>query len=170
MTPRPDTRGTGRDSGPEVNRFIEQFAQNMTSLGFPRMAARVFVSILIAENGRTATELTEQLEISRAAVSQSVRYLSQLGLIQRERSPGQRYDRYRVHDGMWYEMFARRDDAFLRLEADLASGIETLGQESAGAARLDETRRFFQFIRAEVPLLMDHWRQIRTEPDAATGR
>ncbi|MFF6947042.1 GbsR/MarR family transcriptional regulator [Streptomyces iakyrus] len=166
MAVAPD--GTRQDTGQElaVSRFIEQFALSMAGLGFPRMAARVFVAVLISKDGLTAVELANQLKISRAAVSQAVRYLMQLGLVERQREPGQRHDHYRVTDGMWYEMFARRDEVFLRLEDNLADGIAALGSDSPGAARLDETRRFFEFIRGEVPKLMTRWRESQGETPA----
>ncbi|MGW0337804.1 GbsR/MarR family transcriptional regulator [Streptomyces sp. NPDC003011] len=167
MAVAPDSTREGADQELAVSRFIEQFALSMSGLGFPRMAARVFVAVLISKDGLTAVELASQLKISRAAVSQAVRYLMQLGLVERHREPGQRHDRYRVMDGMWYEMFARRDEVFLRLEDNLADGITALGAENPGAARLDETRRFFEFIRGEVPKLMTRWRESQgAAPDA----
>jgi predicted ArsR family transcriptional regulator len=45
--------------------------------GFPPMPARVFVALLIAEDGRlSAAELAERLRISPAAVSGAVRLLT----------------------------------------------------------------------------------------------
>ncbi|MFG1919664.1 GbsR/MarR family transcriptional regulator [Micromonospora sp. NPDC048898] len=155
--------GARRPQQDEVAQFIENFALNLAGLGFPRMAARVFVAVLASATGtRTAAELAETLQISPAAVSQAVRYLSQLGLVVRERAPGERRDHYRLSHGMWYEMFARRDSVFIKLEKDLESGIAALGPESPAARHLDETRRFFAFIRTEIPLLVDRWRALNS--------
>lgn len=162
--------GGGRRQEAEVARFIENFALNLAGLGFPRMAARVFVAVLASDTGtRTAAELAATLQISPAAVSQAVRYLAQLGLIVREREPGERRDHYRLSQGMWYEMFARRDEVFARLESDLQTGITALGGDSPAGRHLDETRRFFEFIRTEIPLLVVRWRALNDAAAADEG-
>ena len=57
------------------------------------MPARVFAALLATDSGRlTAAELAELLQISPAAVSGAVRYLTQVGMVHREREPGSRRD------------------------------------------------------------------------------
>ena len=64
---------TGRDEE-AVRRFIERFALNLAEAGMPRMPARVFATVLVAENGRrTAAELAEHLGVSPPAISSSSR-------------------------------------------------------------------------------------------------
>ena len=80
----------GRDAD-AVRRFIERLASVLADAGFPRMPARVFAALLASEPGRlNAAELAELLQVSPAAVSGSVRYLSQVGLVSRESEPGSR--------------------------------------------------------------------------------
>lgn len=153
--------GTGRDEE-AVGRFVEWFALTLAEAGFPRMAARVFVGILIADDGRrTAAELAELLQVSPAAVSGGVRYLVQVGLAIREREPGQRRDHYRVHDDLWYEAITREGEMFARWEKGLLQGVEALGADTPAGARVDETRQFFAFLRSEFPQLMSRWRAHR---------
>ena len=153
--------GTGRDEE-AVGRFVEWFALTLAEAGFPRMAARVFVGILTADDGRrTAAELAELLQISPAAVSGGVRYLVQVGLAIREREPGQRRDHYRVHDDLWYEAITREGEMFARWEKGLCQGVEALGADTPAGARVDETRQFFAFMRSEFPQLMSRWRAQR---------
>ncbi|MCY1081496.1 GbsR/MarR family transcriptional regulator [Archangium lansingense] len=145
-----------------VGRFVERFALIMSDSGFPRMPARVFVGLLIADEGRsTAAELAAMLHVSPAAISIAVRYLMQLGLVSREREPGERRDHYRVHNDMWYESLTRRDETLVRWEQGLEEGIAALGVDSPAGARLDETRRFFEFVRGEFPHLLRKWKEIR---------
>lgn len=157
MSAMPDTEAT-QDAA--VAQFVERFALSLSAFAFPRMAARVFVAVLISEKGRlTSRELADTLQVSLAAVSQSVQYLQQVGLISKDREPGQRRDNYRLHDEGWYEMFARRDEAFLQMEELLATGSEALGADSSGARRLDETRRFMEFVRTEVADMLRRWQE-----------
>jgi DNA-binding transcriptional regulator GbsR (MarR family) len=148
-------------------RFVERFALDLVEAGTPRMAARVFAALLTAEDGkRTAVELAEVLQVSPAAVSGAVRYLNQVGLVAREREPGERRDHYRVRDDMWYASVAQRDEQLSRWERTLLDGVEAVGATSRAGARLDETRRFFEFMRVELPKLMDKW---RTQERARNG-
>ena len=161
MEVRPDG---GRDEE-AVKRFVERFALTFSEAGVPRMAARVFVALLVSDDGRlTAAELAETLQVSPAAVSNSVRYLRQVGLVAREREPGERRDHYRVHGGdTWYEVTIRRDQMLMRWQEDLLEGIEAVGANTPAGKRLEETRQFYEFVHEELPTLMEKWRKVRSE-------
>jgi DNA-binding transcriptional regulator GbsR (MarR family) len=162
----PDGSGVVRDEE-AVRRFIERFALNLAEAGMPRMPARVFAAVLVAEDGRrTAAELAGELGVSPAAISGAVRYLTQLRLVSREREPGERVDHYRVSSETWYEAIARRDEMVARWLQDLAEGVKSVGPDTAAGARLEETRAFFEFLLQEVPRLLERWRARRL-PDPA---
>jgi DNA-binding transcriptional regulator GbsR (MarR family) len=149
---------TGRDEE-AVRRFIERFALNLAEAGMARMPARVFAAVLVAEDGRrTSAELADLLQVSPAAVSGAVRYLTQLRLISREREPGERVDHYRITSDTWYEAVTRRDQMVARWEQDLQEGIKAVGPDTSAGARLEETRQFFEFLRDELPRVMARWR------------
>lgn len=157
-----DGSGIGRDDE-AVGRFVEWFALTLAEAGFPRMAARVFVGILIADDGRrTAAELAELLQVSPAAISGGIRYLVQVGLAIREREPGKRRDHYRVQDDLWYEAITREVEMFARWEKGLQEGVAALDPSTPAGARVDDTRKFFAFMRSEFPQLMTKWRAHRS--------
>src|SRR5215212_5434331 len=132
-----------------VARFVERFALTFSEAGVPRMPARVFSALL---------------------VSNAVRYLTQVGLVAREREPGERRDHYRIHGGdTWYEVTIRRDAMLLRWQEDLREGIEAIGADTPAGQRLEETRRFYQFIHEEMPTLLERWRRVRSEMAAGEG-
>jgi DNA-binding transcriptional regulator GbsR (MarR family) len=151
-----------------VARFVERFGLRFSEAGVPRMPARVFAALLVADDGRhTAAELAETLRISPAAVSNAVRYLEQAKLVEREREPGERRDHYRVLSGdTWYEVSYRRDEMLLRWQEELREGIEAVGADTPAGKRLEETRRFYEFIHRELPLLLEKWRKLRSESAA----
>lgn len=157
-------RAPGRD--PEaVTRFVERFSAALTEAGMPRMAARVFVTLLSADSGRqTAPELMETMQASAGAVSGAVRYLIQVGLIDREHESGSRRDHYRVRDDVWHEATVRRDKLLVRWDTVLREGVVALGEDTPAGARLGETLAFFAFLQKELPALLDRWRQYRDEP------
>jgi hypothetical protein len=143
-----------------VSAFIERFAVALAEAGFPRMPARVFAGLLATDSGRlTAADLAGLLQVSPAAISGAVRYLAQINLASRERAPGSRRDYYRVHDDVWYEAIARRDQVLARWERSLREGIEVLGPDTPAGARMAETLALFEFLQRELPSLLKRWRE-----------
>jgi hypothetical protein len=168
-------KGSFRRDQRAVQGFIERFAIALTDAGFPRMPARVFAGLLATDSGKlTATGLATLLQVSPAAISGAVRYLGQVNLASREREPGSRRDYYRVHDDVWYEAIARRDQVLGRWEHSLREGIEVLGQNTPAGARMVETLAFFQFLQKELPPLLKRWRgqklKLLTPSPAPLGR
>jgi DNA-binding transcriptional regulator GbsR (MarR family) len=147
-----------------VLKFIERFAGHLSDAGMQRMAARVFVALLCADNGRlSATDMAELLQVSPAAISGAVRYLGQVDMVEREREPGSRRDFYVVKDNLWYEMITRREQVMHRWQNTIRDGVEVLGDETPAGLRWKETVEFFEYLHEEMPLLMDRWRQRRAE-------
>ncbi|NML52239.1 MarR family transcriptional regulator [Streptomyces sp. R302] len=143
-------------------RFVERFAAELTEAGIQRMASRVFAALLASESGSlTSAELAEQLRISPAAVSGAVRYLTQVGMVGRERDPGTRRDRYVLHNELWYETFTRRDQILTRWEKVLRDGVEALGPDTAAGTRVAETAEFFDFVQREMHGMLARWRTHR---------
>ncbi|RFU85931.1 MarR family transcriptional regulator [Streptomyces triticagri] len=153
----------GRDAE-AVGQFVERFAARLVEAGLPRMPSRIFAALLASDSGSlTSAELGEQLRISPAAVSGAVRYLSQQHMVSRERDPGSRRERYRVHSDQWYEALANRDTVMKHWEAALRDGVHSLGATTPAGIRLAETLAFFEFVETEMPGLLSRWRIRREE-------
>ncbi|MFI1289123.1 GbsR/MarR family transcriptional regulator [Streptomyces sp. NPDC020792] len=147
-----------------VSQFVEHFAAQLVEAGMPRMPARVFAALLASDAGAlTSAELGGQLKISPAAVSGAVRYLAQVHLVSREREPGSRRERYRVHSDQWYEALTSRDALIKRWEDALREGVTSLGAETPAGRRLADTLAFFEFIEQDVAGMMERWRRYREE-------
>lgn len=159
----PDETTVNRD--PEaVSRFVESFAAQLVEAGLQRMPARVFAALLSSDSGtRTSAELSGQLRISPAAVSGAVRYLAQVHMVSREREPGSRRERYRVHADQWYEALTNREAVIKRWEHALSEGVDSLGADTPAGRRLAETLAFFEFVDGEVVAMMERWRVRREE-------
>ncbi|MEU6600382.1 GbsR/MarR family transcriptional regulator [Streptomyces flaveolus] len=155
------TEPTTRD--PEaISRFVEHFAAQLVEAGVPRMPARVLAALLASDTGSlTSAELGDQLMISPAAVSGAVRYLAQVHLVSREREPGSRRERYRVHSDQWYEALTSREAIIKRWEDALREGVTSLGADTPAGRRLAETLDFFEFIERDVAGMMERWRVYR---------
>ncbi|MET7616110.1 MarR family transcriptional regulator [Streptomyces sp. NPDC005408] len=168
-TGKADTAESGRDDE-TVSRFVERFAAQLVEAGMPRMPSRVFAALLASDAGTlTSAELGEQLRISPAAVSGAVRYLAQQHMVSREREPGSRRERYRVHSNQWYEALTNRDAVLKRWEDALREGVTSLGPDTPAGRRLAETVAFFEFVHGELVGLMERW-SVRREELFGQGR
>jgi DNA-binding transcriptional regulator GbsR (MarR family) len=144
--------------------YIERFAAVLVAAGFPAMPARVFVALVIAEDGRlSAAELAERLRVSPAAVSGAVRYLIQVGLVHKERVPGSRRDYYRMPGNMWDDLLRMRDQVMSRWAALVREGIDLVGPDTAAGARMAEQAAFLEFATREMADLLTRWEKYRAE-------
>ncbi|MGW1557795.1 GbsR/MarR family transcriptional regulator [Streptomyces sp. NPDC002144] len=152
------TDEVGRDAE-AVSKFVESFAAQLVEAGMQRMPARVFAALLSSDAGvMTSSELGEQLRISPAAVSGAVRYLTMTHMVSREREPGSRRERYRVHGDQWYEALTNREAIIKRWEGALREGVNSLGPDTPAGRRMAETLAFFEFVESEVAEMMERWR------------
>jgi DNA-binding transcriptional regulator GbsR (MarR family) len=147
-----------------VVQFVEAMAMTFADWGFPRMAARILMTLMTTEEeALTAAELAERLGVSPPAISGAVRYLVQVGLLERRPVPGSRRDLYRMRDDAWYTSSATKGSAYKAL-ADLADdGVRAVGgTRSPAGERVTEMRDFFRFANAEMATLIEKWHRSRT--------
>lgn len=150
--------------------FRERFAQIMVESGMPRMAARVYAALLVTDSGRlTAAELAGRLGVGASAISGAVKYLVQVRLVERGREPGTRHDFCRIHEHTWSHFVSQSDPVLVRVQAGADEGAALLGPDSVAGQRLDETRRFFAFLREEIKSSMAKWRRLQAA-ERETGR
>jgi len=142
---------------------VEQVAVLLAEGGIPRMAARVFAYALAEDSDRyTAADFAEGLRISPAAVSGAVRFLTSTRLLFKERSPGSRADLYRVYDeDVWSTIMAARLPMLAMWEQAVHDAAATVGLETRGGRRLQETEEFFRFTRIETGAMIERWKQHR---------
>ncbi len=159
MTRRPG-KAADRPDPTHAKGFVERLAATLTESGMPRMAARTFAVLLCEDEGSaTAAELADQLQVSAAAISGAVSYLQQVGLIVREREIGGRRDVYRLYNDLWYEAVGNRDQLLARWITTFDEGATMFGADTPTGRRLAETSRFADFLRAELPLILQRWRE-----------
>ena len=163
MSARPQSpREPGETTDEAVRVYIEKLALTLTEMGIQRTAARVFAALTVSDSGTmTAAELAGTLSISPAAVSGAVRYLEQLGLVSKERKPGERRDHYRLYDDLWFASFFKHDRT-LRMWRDVTvEGVDAVGPDTPAGRRLTEMADFLGFLLAEIPVLFDRWHRER---------
>jgi DNA-binding transcriptional regulator GbsR (MarR family) len=149
-----------------IGRFIERFAGILAESGMPRMAARVFVAMLSSDApALSAAELAALLGVSPAAVSGAVRYLVQVGLASGVGEPGSRRLSYSVPPDIWQHMLRTRNATMARWAEILRDGADLLGVESAGGERIAQSARYFDFVAAVLPGVLDRWDEYKAGPE-----
>ncbi|TXK40924.1 GbsR/MarR family transcriptional regulator [Nonomuraea sp. C10] len=146
--------------------FRERFAQILVESGMPRMAARVYAALLVTDSGKlSAAELAGQLGVGASAISGAVKYLVRVRLVERGREPGSRHDFCRVHEHTWSHFISQSVPVLVQVQTGAEQGATLLGLDSTAGQRLDETRRFFAFMREEIERSMAKWRRQTGEPE-----
>ena len=151
----------------DLARAVERLGQTLESMGIPRMPARVFAFILADDQSAySAADLARGLDVSPAAISGAVRYLTGTHLVVRERNPAGRGDLFRVRDGdIWGTIQAARLPMLDRIIESIHDAVDLLPPSSAGRARVEETRDYFTFIREDAQGLDERWRAWRGSGD-----
>jgi predicted transcriptional regulator len=146
----------------EVNAAAEKAAAGFALAGFPKMPARALMALVSSEDGSlTAAELAARLGVSAAAVSGAVRYLQTVGFVHRVSQPGSRRDLYALYDDEWYIVSMRKSPTYQSLAALTDATAEALPAGSAARSRVTEMGRFYRFLAARMPAILDDWERER---------
>ena len=159
-------------NSPEDSEWRRDFVADMGGLvlayGAPRALMRVLGWMVVCESpDQTATDVQKELGLSAGSVSTSLRYLGEMGLIERVSRPGDRRIFYRLNTDGWEVLLQKRFRAFneIRVVADKAV------RSAAGEAndRLQEMRDTWAFLEAGSAELLAGSRARRDRASAAPG-
>ncbi|GAA4189094.1 hypothetical protein GCM10022288_16320 [Gryllotalpicola kribbensis] len=144
----------------ELQEYAERLAALFTVAGFPRMASRVLMTLMLSPDAAlTAAELRDRLGISAAAVSGAITYLERLGMVRRRAHRGSRKELYELPESAWYTASLRQPPFYSEIAATLPDGIAAARSARAEGplARLVEMQEFFEFMRVRMPELYEEW-------------
>ncbi|MCL2514436.1 MAG: MarR family transcriptional regulator [Microbacteriaceae bacterium] len=143
-----------------LQEYAEKLAAVFTAAGFPRMSARVLMTLMVSPDAAlTAAELTARLGVSPAAVSGAVKYLETLAMLRRRAAPGSRRELYELPEQAWYTATLRQPPFYDAITSLLPEGIAVAqaADASGPASRLLEMQQFFAFVRTRLPELYAEW-------------
>jgi DNA-binding transcriptional regulator GbsR (MarR family) len=143
--------------------FVEQAGVVIEHLGMPRMAGRVLGWLLICDPPQQSPgELAAALQASKASISTTIRYLMQIGLVERVVFPGKRRDYFRMREEAWSRTTEERFDMVTAMRELAEQGLALRADADAEATeQLREMRDFYAFNERELPALIERWRQER---------
>ena len=143
-----------------LQEHAERLASVFTAAGFPRMASRVLMALMVAtDDALTASQLQERLGVSAAAVSGAVKYLESLGMVRRRANRGSRRELYALSEPAWYTASLHTPPFYrevMGMLPDAVAEAERLGADKA-LERLTDMQEFLDFLRRRLPQLYDEW-------------
>src|SRR5580693_10368182 len=94
-----------------AERFIESLGMQLElEAGAPRMVGRVLGWLLVCDPPeQSAAELAERLQASKGSISTATRLLLRMGMIERVRLRGERFDRFIARPEAWDEYLWREE-------------------------------------------------------------
>jgi DNA-binding transcriptional regulator GbsR (MarR family) len=142
----------------------ERLALTMSEGGLQRMAART-LSVFLFTDAETVTmgEIGDRLDASAGAVSGAVKALLAVGLIERLPAPGSRRDHYRLRDDAWATLFTGQNTLIQAMIDAAETGMSAMKADEPGHRRLAQMHDFYAFLLAEIPALLERWRQQRSD-------
>jgi hypothetical protein len=160
-----------------IERFVEELGMQFElEAGAPRMVGRVLGWLLVCEPPeQSAAELAEFLQASKGSISTATRVLLRMGLIERARVRGERFDRFRALPEAWDDHIWR-DDQFTAPRRVLRVGLDALADEPvARSSRLQELDAIYAWWERRLPglreeYLADRRRSASSSTQASDGR
>jgi hypothetical protein len=153
-----------------IERFIEQVgAQFELEAGTPRMVGRVFGWLLVCDPPeQTAAQLAERLQVSKGSISTATKVLVRIGMIERARSRGERFDRFIARPEAWDE-FLWRQDQFSAPRRVWRLGLDALADEPRSRqARLEEIDAIYAWWEDRMPKLREEYLADRARAEGRT--
>lgn len=127
--------------------FVEDMGGMVLVNGAPRALMRVLGWMVVCEPcDQTAADVQGELGLSAGSVSTSLRYLGEIGLVERVSRPGDRRIFYRMNTDGWEVMLQQRFRAFNEIREVAEKAVAA----AAGQAndRLHEMRDTWAFLEA----------------------
>ena len=156
---RSDPEGPTSRPRPPVA-VVERLGGALADLGMQVQPARVFAALLATEDGRlTSAELTDLLDVSPAAVSGAVRYLTTVRMVRRERERGSRRDVYVVQDDAWHDVLVQKDGIYAPLVTALAAARGSVGADTRAGERMHLSVEFLEFVMREMDAMAQRWEE-----------
>jgi DNA-binding transcriptional regulator GbsR (MarR family) len=124
----------------KIERFLEELGVMLElEVGAPRMVGRVLGWLLVCDPPQqSAAELADRLQASKGSISTATRVLLRMGLIERTRFRGERFDRFQAMPDAWDE-FLWRQEQFSEPRRVVRMGLDALADEPAERrARLED--------------------------------
>jgi len=151
--------------------FIEQIAVLLEADGLPRVAGRIFGSLLVAAEPRSLDDLASDLGVSKASISINVRLLEEKGTVERVSRQADRRDYYRMSDDIRERTLEQRIARWRRFHDAIAGARESCGiKEPVVRSRLEAMDHVYRHMLEATTRALEEWRAGRAGHPSAGRR
>jgi DNA-binding transcriptional ArsR family regulator len=154
-----------------IERFVEELGMLLElEAGAPRMVGRTLGWLLVCEpREQSAAELAESLQASKGSISTATRVLLRMGLIERVRHRGERFDRFRAEPKAWDEVLWR-EDQFSAPRRVVRLGLDALADEPPERREpLEEMDALYAWWERRIPGLREEYLSDRARSGQVSG-
>lgn len=140
--------------------FVEAFSLKVEELGHPRIYGQILGWLLICEPPHQSfPDLMENLEISKASVSNVTRMLLERGLIEKIRIKGERQIYFKLKDGSIIDFMQKQLRLALDLEKITDKGLELIANDKkTDPQRLKRANNFHRFLAKQTEELIENYK------------
>lgn len=137
---------------------IEQHAVTMEKLGTSPAASRVLIYLMFCESG-TFEDMVDYFKLSKSAVSNALKYLSSVGLVDFKTVGGKRKRYFYVDVYNWIsEIYLSRR---FKLFSELVDDISLVKKKEGNFRKdLDDISVFYKLLLVEMPIIIERWRNV----------
>jgi DNA-binding transcriptional regulator GbsR (MarR family) len=145
--------------------FIEDIGMIFRDSGQPRMAGKIFGSLLICDPPyQSSNELIANTGGSKASISTMTRMLIQIGLIERTGIPGKKGIYYKLRDDSYAELFLRKVTFIKAFKSTLEKGMGLItAPDKERYNKLKELSDLYTFFEDKFPMLIEMWKKEREQ-------
>ncbi len=133
-------------------KFAEDMGSFFESGGLPRMAGRVWATLLITDAPyMSAAELQEAVAASAGSISGATRMLLERGLVERVPIRGERRDYFAPRQGAVFDIIRMRLQQLTAVEALMSQALEQFGDRPYARDHLEEIHEVYHWYAQEWP-------------------
>lgn len=149
------------DSYTDKMEFVEEFSLKIEELGYPHIYGQILGWLLICEPPHQSfPDLMDNLDISKASVSNMTRMMLERGLIEKVRIKGERQVYFKLKEGSLIDFIEYQMQVLMDMEKITKKGLEFVrSDKTTDSERLDRTYHFHQFIAKELPAVIDKFKK-----------
>jgi DNA-binding transcriptional regulator GbsR (MarR family) len=149
---KPHGSGDVADDNATELQFAEEMGRFFETGGLPRMAGRVWATLLVTDTPRmSAAALQEALGASAGSISNATRTLLQIGLIDRVPVRGERRDYFAPRRGAIADLLRMRLERLVAVESLISDAVEHFGDRPHAGEHLNEIHDIYHWYAQELP-------------------
>jgi len=141
--------------------FVEAFSLKIEELGHPRIYGQILGWLLICDPPHQSfPDLIENLDISKASVSNVTRMLLERGLIEKIRVKGERQIYFKLKEGSIIDFMQKQLRLALDLEEITEKGLDLIkSDKNTDSTRLEKANDFHRFLAKQSEDLIQKYKE-----------